>query len=874
MSSAGTDNTKKDIKDRNILLIFAVVSISFIIAIFVSIYSLTMLARENTKEIDAMLTYRIYDSISSNLNEPIVVTKTMACDEFLEDFLKNEDSMTEDQAISVMQNYLESIKGKLDYDTAFLVSESSRRYYTYEGLNKIVDPENDEHDIWYSLFINKDLAYDLDVDSDEMNKGVWTVFVNARIEDENGKLLGVCGVGVQMTDLQEMFLEAEKEYDVKINFVDENGLVQVDTEDINIETARLDIDILRPERSDEYFYTTTEGDVFAVTKYVEYLGWYLVVRSAPTSISREFVSVIIMNIILFLLVMVILIVMISVILKRSRKERDERERLHIVSERAVAASEAKSSFLSSMSHEIRTPINTVLGMNEMILRESRDCRVIDHATNIKNAGRTLLALINSILDFSKIEEGKMEIVPVTYDTSVLINSAITSVKERADAKGLNFIVEIDDGLPSRLIGDDVRILQVMMNILTNAVKYTQKGHIRFTFREEKRSGNDIDIYVAVEDTGIGIKDADLPKLFESFERLDEVKNHGIEGTGLGMSIVINLLKMMDSGIHVDSKYGEGSTFSFVIRQKIADETPMGDYIYSISEDHEPRETLIAKNAKILVVDDNDMNLKVAQNLLGLFMIKADLSPSGSDAIERVKKDHYHLILLDHMMPEMDGIETLKEMRAKDILPDDTKVIALTANAINGAKEEYLRAGFDDYLSKPIVVESLEELLLKWLPEDVKGDFEDDSTDDYEVLEFAAIDETGEKQTDQKNPGKASSFIRSVSDIGLDAAGALRFCGGDAAFYEGLLSDYVNTYDVKKQELDDLYNASDWSGFAVKIHALKSVSKTIGANDLAEKALLLEKSSKEGLEVFIKRNYPEFSTEFENTVNSIKSVLDN
>ncbi len=872
MSSAETDKIKKDKTDRNIIRIFAVVSGSFIIAIFVSIYSLAMLARENTKEIDTMLTYRIYDSISSSLNEPIVVSKTMACDEFLEDFLKNEDSMSEEDAINVMQDYLGSIKGKLDYDTAFLVSEKSRRYYTYEGLNKIVDPENDDHDIWYSLFVNKDLAYDLDVDSDEMNKGVWTVFVNARVEDEQGRLLGVCGVGVQMTSLQKMIYESEKEYNVKINFVDENGLVQIDTDDINIETARLDIDVLRPDKKDEYYYSTTEKDEFAVTKYVEYLGWYLVVRSAPTSISRQFISVIFMNVALFLLVMVILIVMISVILKRSRKERDERERLHIISERAVAASEAKSTFLSSMSHEIRTPINTMLGMNEMILRESKNMRIIDHATNIRNAGRTLLSLINSILDFSKIEEGKMEIVPITYDTAVLVSSAITSVKERADAKGLSFIAEIDDNLPSRLIGDDVRILQVIMNILTNAVKYTQKGHIRFIFREEKRNNDNIDIYVAVEDTGIGIKDADLPKLFESFERLDEVKNHGIEGTGLGMSIVINLLKMMDSSIHVESKYGEGSTFSFVIRQKIADDTPMGDYLQSSSDDIVPQETLIARNAKVLVVDDNDMNLKVASNLLGLFRIRADLSPSGVDAMEQVAKEHYNLVLLDHMMPEMDGLETLEKMRSENILPEDTKVIALTANAINGAKEEYLNAGFDDYLSKPIEVEALEELLIKWLPEDVKGDYESESEDDYDVMEFAPIDESGEKQTGRKNPGKTSSFIRSMGDIGLDVVAALKFCGGDAAFYEGLLSDYVNTYDVKRRELDELFEASDWNGFSVKIHALKSVSKTIGASSLAEKALLLEKASRDTLDVFVKRSYPEFSKEFEKTVTDIKNAL--
>lgn len=275
---------------------------------------------------------------------------------------------------------------------------------------------------------------------------------------------------------------------------------------------------------------------------------------------------------------------------------------------------------------------------------------------------------------------------------------------------------------------------------------------------------------------------------------------------------------------------------------------------------------------MLVVDDNDMNLKVASNLLGLFRIRADLSPSGVDAMEQVAKEHYNLVLLDHMMPEMDGLETLEKMRSENILPEDTKVIALTANAINGAKEEYLNAGFDDYLSKPIEVEALEELLIKWLPEDVKGDYESESEDDYDVMEFAPIDESGEKQTGRKNPGKTSSFIRSMSDIGLDVVAALKFCGGDAAFYEGLLSDYVNTYDVKRRELDELFEASDWNGFSVKIHALKSVSKTIGAASLAEKALLLEKASRDTLDVFVKRSYPEFSKEFEKTVTDIKNAL--
>jgi len=861
------ENLKNNRKDRSMFPIFAAISGGFIVAIFVSIYSLTMLARENTKELDTMLTYRIYDSISSSLNEPIIVARTMACDDFLEDFLKKEDSMSEGEAISVMQKYLASIKSGLDYDTAFLVSEGSRRYYTYEGLNKIVDPVNDEHDIWYSLFVDKNLPYDLDVDSDEMNRGMWTVFVNTRIEDENGNLLGVCGVGVQMTNLQELILESEREYGVKVNFVDENGLVQVDTEDINIENAWLDIDVLRNNDTNDYEYQIMDGKEFAVTKYVEYLGWYLVVRSESTKISNEFISVISTNIVLFLIVMGLLIAMIALILRRTRRERDERERLHIVSERAIAASEAKSSFLSSMSHEIRTPINTVLGMNEMILRQAGDQKIVEYSTNIKNAGKTLLTLINSILDFSKIEEGKMEIVPVTYDTSVLISNTIASVKERARKKGLEFITEIDSNLPSRMIGDDVRILQVVMNILTNAVKYTDEGHVRLVIREESREGDNIDMYVAVEDTGIGIRKEDLPKLFESFERLDEVKNHGIEGTGLGMAIVTNLLKMMGSHIEVDSEYGKGSTFRFVIRQKIADAAPIGDYSHNASSDDEriSGEDLCVKGARILVVDDNEMNLKVAQNLLGLFGIDADLSGSGADAIERVKKESYHIILLDHMMPHMDGIETLRKMRSEGILDAETKVIALTANAINGAREEYLRSGFDDYISKPIAVEALEDILRKWLPESVINENDD-------ILEFAPEGDNTKSTDGSSDKAAHDDLFNSLNEAGIDVSGGLKYCGGSRDFYRELLCDFVNSYDTKKREMDEDFDSSDWDNFKVRIHALKSVSKTLGAEALSEKALLLENAAKEKNAGYITQNYKDFTDDYYNLVRIIKNSL--
>ncbi|MBR1628163.1 MAG: response regulator [Lachnospiraceae bacterium] len=901
-----TKKVEKTDRDKSMFPIFAAVSVSFLMAIIVSIYSLAKLARENTKEIDTMLTYRIYDSIANSLNEPIVVGRTMACDDFLADFLENEDVIEENEAVAIMQKYLSSLKDGLEYDSAFLVSAKSRRYYTYEGLNKIVDPKNDPHDIWYSLFLEKNKPYDLDVDSDEMNRGQWTVFVNARIEDNDGELLGVCGVGVQMTNLQELFLTSEQEYGVKINLVDRNGLVQVDTEDINIENAWLDENVLSKKETDEYTYQTTGNDEFTVTKYVEYLGWYLVVRSAPTAINREFINIIFLNVVLFLLVMVILISTVAAILIRSKRERDDRERLLIVSERAVAASEAKSSFLSSMSHEIRTPINAVLGMNEMILRETDDEKILEHSSNIRNAGRTLLSLINSILDFSKIEEGKMEIVPVVYDTASMINNLVVSVAERAKDKGLDFSVDVDEALPAKMEGDDVRIAQVIMNLLTNAVKYTESGFVRFTIRKQRQEGNAVWLYVSVEDSGIGIRKEDTQRLFASFERLDEVKNHSIEGTGLGMSIVTNLLKLMDSEIRVESEYGVGSTFSFLIQQKISDETPIGNYSRRLAQSRKKNraESLRAPHARVLVVDDNEMNLKVAENLLGLFGIQAQTSRSGFDAIERLKAEHYHVILLDHMMPKMDGIETLRKLKQEQLLSDDTKVVALTANAVNDAKERYLSAGFDDYLSKPMEVRQLEEILKKWLPKDIAEreaakdeagekareiaaapeetaedrvwEFAPDpeETAEDKILEFAPASDEMDGIIDSVYPAlRDEIMINRLNEWGINTNKALRFCGGNIAFYMDVLSDYAAICPRKHAELDICYEEGDWHGFEINIHSLKSSSKTIGAFGLSEKALSLEKAAKNGKADLIKNLYPGFVSDYLELVEKIQEALE-
>ena len=526
---------------------------------------------------------------------------------------------------------------------------------------------------------------------------------------------------------------------------------------------------------------------------------------------------------------------------------DVTEEVRAVSKYEIA-SHAKSRFLAQMSHEIRTPINAVLGMNEMILRESEDENILSYAESIGSAGNTLLSLINSILDFSKIEDGKMEIVTLKYDTASFINDLVNSIVQRADSKGLRFTVNVDEALPCAMIGDNVRFSQVIMNLLTNAVKYTEKGSVTLDIREHDREGDHIDIRVAVKDTGIGIREEDRDKLFESFERLDEVRNHSIEGTGLGMSIVTNLLDLMGSKLHVESTYGKGSEFSFVIRQQIADETPVGDYEKRLKESahHEQRDALIkAPSARVLLVDDNDMNLKVARNLLKLCKIKPDLASSGEDAVECMRHNEYDIVFLDHMMPGMDGIETLKRLREEDLIPGHTVMIALTANAVVGARENYLSAGFRDYLSKPIEVKELVKELREYLPE---GAYEEA---EKEVPPAEAPAQPAPADT----PAPAApGGLDKLTALGIDVQTGLKYCMDDEDFYREMITEFAASSVETADALDAMYAAQDWNDYRIRVHALKSNARAVGALDLAEQALALEMASKDSDAATIEANH--------------------
>ncbi|MBR5089327.1 MAG: response regulator, partial [Ruminiclostridium sp.] len=529
-------------------------------------------------------------------------------------------------------------------------------------------------------------------------------------------------------------------------------------------------------------------------------------------------------------------------------EKKDRDALIDMSERAIAASEAKSSFLSNMSHEIRTPINAVLGMNEMILRECDDEDILAYSESIRTAGNTLLGIINDILDFSKIEAGKMEIIPVDYDLSSVINDLVNMIQTRAEEKGLILALEIDRDIPKLLHGDEVRIKQVITNILTNAVKYTERGSVTFCIEYEKISGDPKSIYldISVRDTGIGIKPEDMKKLFSEFERIEEERNRNVEGTGLGMNITKRLLEMMGSSLKVESVYGIGSVFSFRLKQTVIGREPLGDYekTYreSLSEHKKYREMFTAPDAQVLVIDDTYMNLMVFRSLLKKTGVKIDTAVSGDEGLGLSYRKKYDIIFLDHMMPDKDGIETLREMRARTDDPNrDTPVVCLTANAISGAREQYISAGFDDYLTKPIDSARLEEMLIEYLPPEKV--VVSSGANAAETVQKAPKTEKKAKDPEpEEDDGVIPRFVRDNPELNTEAG--IANCGGEEFYIETLVA-YADMVNVQIGEVEKYRAAGDIKNLTVKIHAMKSTAKLIGANDIGAFAQRLENAGKAG-----------------------------
>ena len=491
-------------------------------------------------------------------------------------------------------------------------------------------------------------------------------------------------------------------------------------------------------------------------------------------------------------------------------------------------SKAKNEYLANMAHDIRTPINTVLGMNEMILRENKDVEINEYANNIKRASNILVELVNDILDISKIESGKMELIEDSYEVKELLNDIITVINDKCKKKNLQFVVNIDKNIPSGLYGDVNKIKQVLLNLLTNAVKYTQSGTITFDINIMNRNESDtVELYVSVTDTGSGIQQENLKSIFSSFKRIDEKRNTKIEGTGLGLNIVYQLLKLMKSKIEVQSEYGIGSKFYFLLDQKIVDNTPIDNYLENfnsqINKKNNYRVGFVAPEARILVVDDNEMNLLVASKLLKDTQMKIDIVSSGFGCLAKINEKKYNLILMDIKMPELDGVETLRRIRNGNSINVDTPVIALTADVVVGVKEKYIKEGFIDYISKPIDAKKFETKVGSYIPKRL-----------CRVI-------------------KENDKIIENNNTLLNMAKGLEYCSNDREMYDEILTTYLQNGLENMKKIMLAYSNEDWTNYSIYIHSLKSTSLTIGAEKLSSLAKQLEEAANRGDIQFIAYN---------------------
>ena len=710
---------------------------------------------------------------------------------------------------------------------------------------------------WYKDTIRSENGFNISTPYiDEQTKGYCITFSKV-MYGKNNEFIGVFAVDFFLDKLISIFGEGFSEQEYAFLADSEGNIINHPNKDYEMTVNSVcNINDTIYSKFGEVFahpgLRDYNGDfVTGITRTDINTGFTVYIVSDWWAIYGFYVGALMVTIIMLLVCITIVLLMINRII---RWQNSVNEKLAESVKSAAAADKAKSQFLAQMSHEIRTPINAVIGMDEMIIRSTDDPLIKEYAKNINSAGKTLLELINGILDFSKIEEGKMEIVPVKYYTVSLVNDLYNLIAEKAVDKGLDITFDIDPKLPASLFGDDVRLKQIILNLLTNAVKYTNEGSVVLRITGVEGDNDKYKLFVSVKDSGIGIKEEDMGKLFASFQRLDVEKNRNIEGTGLGISIVQELLRMMGSELKVDSIYGKGSEFYFEVDQTVIDRTEIGDYrTASTVDEKEESSHIVVNDADILVVDDNEMNLKVAAGLLKLYGVTADLAASGKESIKKASVKRYDIIFMDHMMPGMDGIEALKVL-VRDGLVYDTPVICLTANAVAGMRDMYLEAGFNDYLSKPIEMKELENILIKYLP--------------AEKISKASAETA--KSTDA--PAEAASPMELLKSNGFDTDAGISYSAGSEEFYVEMLGTFAENYGEKSSELKSEFEADDWENYRIHVHALKSTAKMIGAQRLADAALAQEMAAKDGRTDDILDGFLPLMKLYEETVNLIKKAL--
>ena len=850
------DSLRDGVKGKRIYLrtlLYIVIMVFFLIVVFLFYKRLDSETRENIVNESRINAIESSQEIDRRMSSSLDILKLSAYT--LDNMIVEKRSQEEildfliDETVAVGNSLIEETTGVYGYINGEYMDGSG--WVPDEGYDPTIRPWYVEGRAGNGEIVIVDPYVDLDTGS------VMIALTKTLCDKES-----VVGIDINMDGLQSV-LEEHVSDNLNYEFiVNSKGIIVAHSakeyigEDIFVDDDPFATEIavhIKTSETDDFYFGYNNRDYIVYVMPLEY-GWTCVSVIDATDEFAALKGPLYFTAVISVVIVIIFIIIMIMAEKRDRKAKEFADK----SRKAESASEAKSSFLSNMSHEIRTPVNAILGMNEMILRECGDEAVIEYSENIKSAGNSLLGLINDILDFSKIEAGKIEIIPVDYDLSSVINDLVNMIHTRAVNKGLELKLDIDRNIPKCLHGDEVRIKQIITNILTNAVKYTEEGSVTFSMGYEDVPGSEDEMLLKVKitDTGIGIKEDDLKKLFSKFERIDEERIRNIEGTGLGMNITKSLLDIMGSSLNVESKYGKGSCFSFELIQKVVSREPLGDYEEAfrqhLKNQSKYREKFTADTARILVVDDNPMNLVVFKNLVKQTLVCVDTANDGNEAIVLASENSYDILFLDHLMPGKDGIETLHDIKENASGPNiNTPAVCLTANAVSGAREIYMEAGFDDYLTKPIDTVQLEEMMLRLLPDGkVKS-----LTKDCPESGISAVNNGTEDRIDIPEELKPLLECKQI-----DVKAGLKNSASPALYIE-VLNIYYDSFDEVSEELNRFVSEEDFKNYTIKIHALKSSSKIIGAGELGDMAQKLEDAGKAGNYDFIRGNHESFMKDY-------------
>jgi len=876
--------------------------------------------------------------------------------------------------------YKEHFNNKILY----WVNDVDKIFYSTGNAPYVVNPDDPEN-YWYNLTLyeTEKFIFNINYNPDLGQIYLW-VNVPVFVKTETGKRpIGLIGTGINLTDFSDFVVSSYHKFDENITtymFNKYNEITsavdytlvenKVRLEEHLGETGKELIRVARELPGGESRNFIYDKKMYLVNS-IPAMEWYMTVSyPVPGLLSLNQA----MNTVFFSMLALILLLFIIINAFVSNSENamtNQNLQLLEANKKAEFASRAKSDFLAKMSHEIRTPMNAITGMAELLLRGELSCEARGYARDIKQAGNNLVSIINDILDLSKIEAGKLEIVPVKYMLSSLINDTVNIIRMRLREKPIRFFTNIDGNIPNSLIGDEVRIRQILLNLLSNAVKYTEKGHIGLTITIDKRDDKQIVLRMDVADTGKGIKPEHQANLFDEFVRVDMKKNQGIEGTGLGLPITKRLCAAMDGKLSMKSEYGTGSVFTVIIPQGIESKEPFAvveeperkkvlvyegrvvyaksicwtlenlavphavvtnqeDFVatlyraewfyvfsgYGLYEKIKPlmnqddsifrggkkphlalmvewgteayipnvrfvsipiqslsiANTLNGKadrrdyfessgvirhtfpHARLLIVDDIATNLKVGEGLLSPYNTKVDTCLSGAEAIELVKRNKYDLIFMDHMMPEMDGIEATAVIRAweKEFACQQIPIIALTANAVVGMREMFIENGFNDFLSKPIDVSKLDEILNCWIPAEKRANNNEQIT------------------TNKENKGQDKPSLPAIPHV--DTAKGIAMLGGKSDTYRKVLSMFCKDIDERLPQLQIMPETNTLPAFIIQVHSLKSVSASIGAQELSSNAAGLEAAGKAADMVFIREHLPGFTVQLAELEENIRTVL--